>query len=86
MAAKIFWIYLFVINVAAFVVYMADKNKEHYGRRRIPAALLTTLYVAGGAYGAFMAMVLFKHLWTEKNFATGVPICLVLWLALIVVF
>lgn len=85
MKERIFWIFLFAVNTLAFAMYMTDKHKKNYGKRRISQALLTTLYLVGGSYGAFMGMLLFNHLWSNKVFSIGVPISLVLWLALIVV-
>lgn len=85
MKEKIFWIFLFAVNTLAFAMYMTDKHKKHNRKRRISQALLTTLYLVGGSYGAFMGMLLFSHLWRNKVFSIGVPVSLVLWLALIVV-
>lgn len=74
--------YLFGINVIAFGTYAMDKRYAYYNRWRIPEAVLIALAVAGGAYGALMAMILFRHKTRHKLFVITVPICMVLWFAL----
>lgn len=75
--------YLFLINVIAYFTYAGDKHRAVYQMRRIPEALLLSLAVVGGAYGAGSAMLLFRHKTLHTSFLITVPICLVLWGTLI---
>lgn len=79
------WLYtiLFILNVVAFGLYALDKNHAIYERDRVPEAVLLGLTVIGGAYGAAMAMLLFRHKTRHKSFTITVPLFLVLWLIVI---
>lgn len=70
--------YIFVINVLAFFLYNRDKHCAVYGKRRIPEALLFFLAVIGGAFGAWMAMLMFRHKTEKPLFSIGVPIMLII--------
>lgn len=78
------YIFLFFINVLAFCLYALDKRKAVYGMRRISEAALLTLAAVGGAYGAGMGMMLFRHKTKHKSFLITVPICFVLWMVILV--
>lgn len=71
---------LFSINVIVFWLFGWDKQKALYQKVRIPEALLLVLSGFGGAYGAGMAMLLFKHKTRKLIFLTVVPLFFVLWL------
>lgn len=73
-------IYLFIINVVAFGLYGLDKFKAHFGLWRIPESVLLGVAVAGGAYGAGMGMMLFRHKTLHRSFLIVVPLFIVLWL------
>ena len=76
--------YLFAINIVAFFLYAGDKHRAYYGMRRIPEALLLGLAVVGGAYGAGCGMLLFRHKTLHRSFLITVPICLLVWAAILV--
>lgn len=78
------YVYLFVINVLAFGIYAIDKRRATYNKWRIPEAVLLGLAVIGGAYGAGTAMLLFRHKTQHMAFFITVPLCFVLWMALLV--
>ncbi len=84
MATTIIFSLLFVLNVVAFFVFVADKHREQNEKERISASSLTALSICGGAYGAAMAMLLFKAANEIKKFKVLVPIALLLWLVLVV--
>lgn len=79
------WFYtiLFILNVLTFGLYALDKNHAIYERGRIPEAVLLGLTVIGGAYGAAMGMLLFRHKTRHTAFTITVPIFLVIWLAIV---
>lgn len=74
-------VYLFVINVVAFGLYGLDKFKACMGLWRIPESVLLGVAILGGAYGAGMGMLLFRHKTLHRSFLIIVPLFLVLWLA-----
>lgn len=76
--------FLFVINVLAFGLYAIDKRRACYNRWRIPESVLLGLAVIGGAYGATMAMLLFRHKTQHRSFRIIVPVCFVIWMILLV--
>lgn len=76
--------YLFAINVLAFFLYASDKHRACYDKRRIPEALLLGLAILGGAYGAGCGMLLFRHKTLHRSFLITIPICLVIWAAILV--
>lgn len=82
MIAEIFFVLMFVINVVAFVLYAYDKHKAVYELWRTPEALLITVAACGGAYGAGMAMLLFRHKTKHLLFTITVPVCFIIWMAI----
>ena len=76
--------YLFVINVLAFGLYSIDKRRAYYNRWRIPEWVLLVSAIVGGAYGAGMAMLLFRHKTRHRSFQIIVPVCFVIWLILLI--
>lgn len=76
--------YLFLINTAAFL-YGFDKRQACGGKTRVPNAVLLASAWAGGAYGALMGMVLFRHKTQSKPYLINVPLALLVWLAVLVI-
>lgn len=81
----VIWVFtcLFAINMAAFFCYANDKHRAYYQRRRIPEALLLSLAILGGAYGAGCGMLLFRHKTLHKSFLITVPVSFVIWTAIV---
>lgn len=71
------WIYLAVINSAAFLIYGLDKYLSKTDLRRIPEKTLLLLAGAGGSLGAYLAMQTFRHKTRHAQFYIGVPVMLV---------
>jgi uncharacterized membrane protein YsdA (DUF1294 family) len=78
-------VYLAAINLLAFVMYGIDKRKAIKGARRIPEKTLILLAVLGGAIGAFIGMHVFHHKTKKPKFFIGVPVILVVQIALTVI-
>lgn len=78
------WIvrWLVVINVLTFVLFGQDKRKARRGAWRIPEATLLSCAAVGGSLGALAGMRVFRHKTRHKKFTIGVPILLVLHIAL----
>jgi uncharacterized membrane protein YsdA (DUF1294 family) len=77
-----FVLYLVGINVLTFLVYGLDKWKARRRRWRISEQTLLLLAVLGGSIGALLAMHVFHHKTLHKKFRYGVPLILLLQLAL----
>ena len=74
------------MSLLTFLLYGADKLKAMGKRRRIPELTLLTFAALGGALGALLGMLLFRHKTNFKrkpHFVLGVPLCLILEAALI---
>ncbi|SDC33061.1 Uncharacterized membrane protein YsdA, DUF1294 family [Succiniclasticum ruminis] len=65
---------ILVINIAAFLVYGVDKLKAVNGWWRIPEWVLLGLGAVGGAAGAYLGMLLFRHKTRKPLFRYGVPV------------
>lgn len=79
-----FFIYIFIINVVAFHLYRIDKRKAERDEYRIPEAILLGVAFLGGGLGAFCAMREYHHKTFHTAFTVGVPIALILQLALVI--
>lgn len=52
---------LFWVSIIAFGLYGFDKHLAVYQRSRVPEAVLFVVGALGGAFGALMGMLLFRH-------------------------
>ncbi len=74
--AKIFFIYLEIINIVSFALFGIDKRRARRGLWRIPEGTLILSAVAGGSIGALAGMLLFRHKTRKPRFTVGVPVIL----------
>lgn len=77
-------IYLAVISVVAVLVTIYDKAASKTGRRRTPEKTLMFIGFFGGATAMYAVMQLIRHKTKHKKFMIGLPIFIVLHLAVIV--
>lgn len=70
--------YLIAVNLAAFILYGADKSYAKKNKRRIPERNLLFWAWIGGSLGAFLGMRIFHHKTKKPKFAIPVPILAVL--------
>ena len=78
----ILFVYLLVMNVAAFLIMGADKKRAIAQKRRIPEKTLFLLALLGGSLGAYMGMQSFRHKTKHLKFTIGLPAILVVHLVL----
>lgn len=71
-------IYVFVVNVIAFLMYGLDKVKAKRLQWRIPESTLLGVAVIGGSIGAFLGMQIFHHKTKKPKFYIGVPVIFIL--------
>ena len=76
--------YLLAINIASFFLYGIDKYKAKRGLWRISEATLLTIATIGGSIGAWAGMRLWHHKTMHKKFEYGIPIIIILQVALAV--
>ena len=76
------YLYLICINIITIAVYGIDKRNAVYGKWRIRVSTLLTLAAVGGSAGALLAMHLFHHKTRKKKFTIGVPLRLLVQIAL----
>ena len=75
--------YFIVINIAGFASMGIDKRKAQRSAYRIPEATLFTIAIMGGSIGSIIGMYLFRHKTKHWYFVFGMPIILILQLALL---
>ena len=70
---KYLLLYLLLVNAAAFVLMLADKQKARRNKWRIPEATLMFSAALGGSIGALAGMYTFRHKTKHIKFTAGVP-------------
>lgn len=81
MSRKICIAYLVIINLAGFVCMGADKRRAVRHAWRIPEKTLFLCSILGGSLGTCAGMYLFRHKTKHWYFVIGMPLILVLQLA-----
>ncbi len=66
-------LYLILINAAGLLFMLTDKRRARQNRWRIPEATLMGIAAAGGSFGAYVGMKLFRHKTRHPKFAFGIP-------------
>lgn len=84
MAIKILLIYLVVVNILTFLDFGLDKYKAKHGKWRTPESSLLMMAMAGGSIGAWMGMNTFHHKTRHLKFKYGIPLIMILQLALLI--
>ena len=79
-------VYLIIISIITLFAYGIDKLKAKKGSWRTPEAVLLLLAFIGGAAGALAGMLLFRHKTQHKKFTILVPMMLVVWCVVILLW
>ncbi len=70
--------YFLAINLVTFIIWGIDKSKAVNRRWRVPEKWLFILIIAGGALGALLGMMAFRHKTKKTVFwAVAIIACLV---------
>ena len=77
-------IYISAINVIGFTIMGIDKFLAKKKAYRIPEATLFTFALFGGSLGTTLAMFLFRHKTRHWYFLYGMPVILLVQVAIIV--
>lgn len=75
---------VYIMSVLTFIMFAIDKHCAHYGKWRIPEALLIIVSVLMGAFGGLCGMIFFNHKTKKPLFYITVPICLFVQILLLV--
>lgn len=81
-----FILYLFAINIIAFLIMFIDKQKAIHNKWRIGESTLITISILGGSIGMLLGMYFFRHKTKHKKFTLGVPFILIVQLGIILYF
>ena len=76
--------YLAAINLVTFLVYGIDKLRSKRGAWRVSEKTLFVLPILGGSVGAIAGMKVFHHKTKHWYFKYGLPLILILQIALVV--
>ena len=82
------WLWLLIINVAAFLAYGLDKllaklKARHEKVPRLPERNLLLLAIVGGGVGAWLGMEVFRHKTQHRSFRICVPLFTLIWIVVI---
>ena len=75
--------YFLAVNTITFLLYGIDKYKAKKGKWRISEATLLTMAAIGGSIGAWVGMRLWHHKTMHKKFKYGIPLIIILQIALV---
>lgn len=78
--------YLVFINLLTFLMFALDKFRAVRREWRIRESLLFTLSLAGGALGGLLSMYLFRHKTKAPTFKYGMPIVVLIQIAVIFIY
>ena len=84
MILKIICAWLLLWSLVAFIAMGADKRKAKTGKWRVPEATLFLFALLGGGLGATLGMHLFRHKTKHWYFRWGLPLILLVQLALVI--
>ena len=77
-------VYLFAVNLIAFLAMGLDKRKAKKEAWRIPEQTLLSLVLIGGGIGGIAGMYVFRHKTKKPRFFIGFPVILVTEIALVI--
>lgn len=83
---KYFIGYLIIISIITFIIYGFDKLMAKMKKSRIRETTLLTLSIIGGAFGGFLAMLLFSHKTRVNRFIIVNLFMIVLYIFLVYYF
>lgn len=69
---KAVFVYLVLINIAAYAAFGLDKYKARWGGWRIPEKTLFLFALIGGSIGAWAGMKMFRHKIRKAGFKAGI--------------
>ena len=77
-------VYFAVISAVAMILTIADKHKAVKGKYRISEDMLLTIALIGSAEAEYITMKCIRHKTQHKKFMIGLPLMILLQIALII--
>ena len=74
---------LIIWNIVVFAVYGLDKYNAMNGKQRVSERTLLAFAFLFGGFGAFLAMQVFRHKTRHIIFSIGIPLAMLVNVALI---
>lgn len=83
---NLFLVYLCIINAISLLLMLIDKHKARKNHWRIPEHTLLGISVIGGSLGGLIGMYLFRHKTQHLRFSIGIPMMLIIQVAVLYYF
>ena len=80
---SIFVLYLIVLNLVGFFIMLVDKKRAIKNQWRISEKALIVISIIGGSIGMLAGMSTFRHKTKHKKFTIGIPVILVIQVAIL---
>lgn len=81
---EIFLLYFIIISILSMLATAYDKKiSKKQGKRRISEKALIILAIMGGSIAEYLTMLKIRHKTKHKKFMIGLPIIIILQLALV---
>lgn len=80
---NIFVLYLIVLNLVGFFIMSVDKKRAIKNQWRISEKALIGISIIGGSIGMLAGMNTFRHKTKHKKFTIGIPVILVIQVAIL---
>lgn len=77
-------VYLLIVNILGFTMMGIDKQKAIKKRWRIRESTLFLIALVGGSFGSILGMRVFHHKTKHWYFVCGMPLILILHIAIAV--
>lgn len=77
--------YLIIINILASIFCAWDKYKAKKGGWRVPEQTLFMFVLFGGGVGMYITMKTIRHKTKHKRFMIGIPVIILLQLAVLLI-
>ena len=85
MSRMVLFYWILAVSLIAFVLFGIDKEKAARRKWRVPEKTLFLFAALGGAPGALLGMLVFRHKTKHPAFTAGIPAILLLWVLLILI-
>ena len=86
MLQKVLLVWVLAWTVVAFALMGIDKQKAKTRKRRVPEKMLFLSAILGGSVGSLVGMSLFRHKTKHWSFRIGMPVILIIQVALLLLF
>ncbi|MFR1707704.1 MAG: DUF1294 domain-containing protein [Clostridium sp.] len=81
--SNLFILYLIIINLVGFFIMLIDKKRAVKAQWRISEKTLISISIIGGSLGMLVGINTFRHKTKHKKFTLGIPIILIIQIAIL---